>query len=253
MGSSFAAGPGVGRRAEGSPAYCARSQDNYAHILARRHQLQLVDVSCSGATTLDILYRRQYGLPPQIDAIDASTRLVTITIGGNDVSYMANLIAASCAARGGPNAHCRPTPEAEVERVFTELPARLTTVVDAARGRAPRAAIVLVDYFTIVPEHGTCEALMPASEAQLRHAATVARRLADITARVAEERHVELVRLSTASTSHDVCARDPWLQGFYPHNDWPDLRTPPYHPNLAGMIGAADAIDRAVFEGPLQR
>jgi lysophospholipase L1-like esterase len=247
MGSSFAAGPGVGRRAEGSPPLCARSADNYAHLIAQRHQLQLVDASCSGATTLDILYKRQYGVPPQIEAVDAATRLVTITIGGNDVSYMANVIASSCLTRGGGAARCRATADADVERVFTELEARMTAVVDATRGRAPNATIVLVDYFTIVPEHGGCPNLMPLSDAQLRGAATVAKRLAEITARVAEQRHVRLVKLSAASAAHNVCSRDPWILGFEPHNTSPDFRFPPYHPNIAGMIGAADTIDRALF------
>jgi lysophospholipase L1-like esterase len=248
MGSSFAAGPGIGRRAEGSPAPCARSQDNYAHLIAARHRLQLVDVSCSGATTLDILYRREFGVPPQIEAVDAATRLVTITIGGNDVSYMANVIASSCLAKGGPIARCRPTADADVERVFAELAARMTAVVDATRGRAPNATIVLVDYFTIVPENGSCETLMPLSGPQLHAAAAVARRLAEITAQIAEQRHVRLVKLSSASAAHNVCSREPWIQGFQPRNDWPNFRTPPYHPNLAGMIGAADTIDRALFE-----
>ena len=247
MGSSFAAGPGMGRQVEGSPFGCGRSQDNYAHLIAQRHKLNLVDVSCSGATTLDVLYRREYGQPPQIEAVDAATRLVTITIGGNDVSYMANVIASSCLTRGGTALHCRPTAEADVDRVFTELEARMTAVVDATRGRAPNASIMLVDYFTIVPETGGCPALMPLSEAQIRAAATVARRLLEITARVAEQRHVHLVKLSSASAAHNVCARDPWIQGFAPRNDWPNFRTPPYHPNIQGMTGAADTIDRALF------
>jgi lysophospholipase L1-like esterase len=247
MGSSFAAGPGMGKQAEGSPFGCGRSQDNYAHLIAQRHKLNLVDVSCSGATTLDVLYRREYGQPPQIEAVDAATRLVTITIGGNDVSYMANVIASSCLTRGGNALRCRPTAEADVDRVFTELEARMTAVVDATRGRAPNAAIVLVDYFTIVPETGACPTLMPLSEAQIRGAATVARRLLEITARVAEQRHVHLVRLSSASAPHNVCSRDPWIQGFAPRNDWPGFRTPPYHPNPQGMIGAADTIDRTLF------
>jgi lysophospholipase L1-like esterase len=247
IGSSFAAGPGMGRQVPGSALGCGRSQNNYAHLIAQRHKLNLVDVSCSGATTLDVLYRREFNQAPQIEAVDPATRLVTITIGGNDVSYMANVIASSCLTRGGTAMRCRPTAEADVDRVFTELEARMTAVVDATRGRAPDATIVLVDYFTIVPESGDCPTLMPLSDAQIHAAATIAQRLLEVTARVAEQRHVRLVKLSSASAAHNVCARDPWIQGFEPRNDWPDFRTPPYHPNVEGMIGAADTIDRALF------
>ena len=57
----------------------------------------MVDVSCSGATTAHIL-KRWGGLPPQIDAVTPAARLVTVTIGGNDVGYVGGLMAASCDA-----------------------------------------------------------------------------------------------------------------------------------------------------------
>lgn len=55
MGSSFAASPGVTTSADQPPTRCARSVDNYAHLLARKLELQLTDVSCSGATTAQLL------------------------------------------------------------------------------------------------------------------------------------------------------------------------------------------------------
>ena len=48
----------------------------------------------SGATTADVLTDRQNGEPPQVDALDGSEELVTITIGGNDVGYIPLLTAA---------------------------------------------------------------------------------------------------------------------------------------------------------------
>jgi len=58
--------------------------------------LSLVDVTCSGATTADVLRAGQFDQPAQLDAVSDETQLVTVTIGGNDVFYMANLIAISC-------------------------------------------------------------------------------------------------------------------------------------------------------------
>ena len=55
MGSSFAAGPGIGQRVAGSPRSAGRSTGNYAHQVARRLGLGLDDVTFSGATTQDIL------------------------------------------------------------------------------------------------------------------------------------------------------------------------------------------------------
>lgn len=249
IGSSFAAGPGVLRRAPGSPTGCGRSAVNYAHLIAERHQLALTDVTCSGATTADVLTRHQLGQLPQIDAVDASARLVTITIGGNDVSYLGNIIAASCLTLHPASTHCRIVGDAEVERVFGELAQRMTTVIAETRHRAPNATIVLVDYFTVVPEEGLCEKLMPLTPAQIGAARAVGKRLAEITEEVAQANHVRLVKLSEASAHHHVCAHDPWITGYEPANPSPDFRTPPYHPNVEGMQGAAEAIEKALFAG----
>lgn len=250
IGSSFAAGPGVARRAPGSPAGCGRSDVNYAHLIAERHHLALDDVTCSGATTANVLTRPQLGQRPQIEAVDAATRLVTITIGGNDVSYLGNIIAASCLARHPGSTHCHIVGDAQVEQVFADLAQRMTTVIAQARQRAPAATIALVDYFTVVPEQGSCEARMPLTSEQISAARTVGRRLAEITEQVAQANHVRLVRLSEASAHHNVCANDPWIIGFEPPTRTPGFPTPPYHPNVEGMVGAADAIDRTLFRAP---
>lgn len=49
--------------------------------------LNLVDVSCGGATTAHILGAWSE-LAPQIDAVTSDTKLVTVTIGGNDLNYV---------------------------------------------------------------------------------------------------------------------------------------------------------------------
>lgn len=91
IGSSFAAGPGITVPADAPPDRCARSADNYAHQIARRHDLRLLDVSCSGATTAHVLGEWNT-LAPQLDAVGAETRLVTVTIGGNDVRLIADAL-----------------------------------------------------------------------------------------------------------------------------------------------------------------
>ena len=55
MGSSFAAGPGLRPRVAGSPRLAGRSQVNYAHLVAAKLGLELVDVTFGGTTTADIL------------------------------------------------------------------------------------------------------------------------------------------------------------------------------------------------------
>jgi lysophospholipase L1-like esterase len=98
MGSSFAAGPGILDRAPGSPRRAGRSASNYAHLIAKALDLELCDVTYSGATTGDILHPSAAGQPAQAaqaDAVVPGTRLVTLTAGGNDVGYLPRLTPAS--------------------------------------------------------------------------------------------------------------------------------------------------------------
>jgi lysophospholipase L1-like esterase len=95
MGSSFASGPGIGTADASAPMRCGRSSENYAHLLATSRHLSLVDVTCGGATTQHILGSWNE-LPAQISAVDSETRLVTITIGGNDLNYIGLLAGYSC-------------------------------------------------------------------------------------------------------------------------------------------------------------
>ena len=55
MGSSFAAGPGVGPVTPGTPPRCGRGTLNYPNLLAQKLKLDLVDATCSGATTEHVL------------------------------------------------------------------------------------------------------------------------------------------------------------------------------------------------------
>ena len=246
MGSSFAAGPGVGALEAGAPSRCQRSADNYAHQLARALNLALADVSCGGATTAHILGPWNE-LPPQIDAVTPATRLVTVTIGGNDVGYIGGLVAGSCrflgnVPIGGPKgAPCFAPPPLVSEAVWTKLEASMLRIAVEVRARAPGARLVFVDYPTVLPERGTCEAA-PLSREQADASRFVAQRLASLTARVAQRAGAELIRASGLSKRHDACARAPWMNGFPdPRAEW---RYPPYHPNLAGMTAVAGALRR---------
>ena len=86
LGHSFASGPLLGPPKPGSPPRCGRTAANYATLLAQRLRLTLVDVTCGGAKSQHILGPWDE-LPAQIESVTADTRLVTLSIGGNDVGY----------------------------------------------------------------------------------------------------------------------------------------------------------------------
>ncbi len=253
MGSSFAAGPGVSTTADSPPTRCTRSRDNYPHQIAAKLGLLLSDVSCGGATTAHIL--GPWGeLPPQLDALRPDTKLVTITIGGNDVGYIAGLFAASCksspgvalckgfVARGNAGQGAPPEPD---EAAWQKLGERLDQIATEVHRRSLAARLVFVDYLTILPAKALCEAI-PLDRAQAHTATAKAAMLAGITAQAARRAGATLVRASRLSARRHACAKTPWMNGF-PVEGSPATFVG-YHPNLAGMTAVARAVQRALRE-----
>lgn len=249
MGSSYASGPGIGTRAAGSPALCAQSSENYAHLLARKRGLELIDVTCSGATTDSILGTWR-SLPPQIQAVTPKTRLVTVTIGGNDVFFMANLFAWSCqnapdrVSQSRRAGMCKARTDADIEAAFETLPGNFEKIVAGIRQRAPNATIVFVNYVTLLPETGACPDKLPLSPDELEKSRIVVARLAEITQTVASRTGSDLLEASNLTKGHDVCSSDAWVNGFGFAATSSGFAPVPYHPTAPSMQAVADALDR---------
>jgi len=245
MGSSYASGPGVGELVPGEPERCGRSSLSYSRVLARRLHLQLVDVTCNGATTAHLLGPWNE-LAPQLDAITPDTRLVTITIGGNDVRFSFNLFAGICAERGispMPGIPCLTfTPATEAE--WRTLASDMRRIGLEARRRAPQAVVVFVDYASPLPPRGTCPALgIPVAIADAERQA--ARRLARITAAAARQSGARLIAASALNRGHDACAPEPWSIGA-------DQRPGgiPMHPAIPAHAAIAAAIEAMLKGNP---
>jgi lysophospholipase L1-like esterase len=237
MGSSFAAGPGVTTSADTPPNRCTRSNDNYAHQLARRHGLKLVDVSCSGATTAHLLGPWNE-LKPQLDAVDADTGLVTVTIGGNDVRLTSGLGAEACQTAGG--GACPASADLPTEAEWSMLEARLTQIAAEVRRRAPQARLVFVDYTTVLPPSGTCPALS-LTAAQADSSRRVNARVVAITAKAARATGSGLVTASTITAGHNACAAEPWANGY------PPVKGAAFHPRLEAHTAIAEALDKLIW------
>lgn len=240
MGSSFAAGPGIPAPADPAPNRCGRSSNNYAHIVAQQFGLQLTDVSCSGATTANVI-SPSGDLRSQLDALTPDTRLVTITIGGNDVGYIGTLGSVSCHTflvppPGTPGGKCPTTPTTSID--WSALKAAMLTIAREVHRRAPAAALFFVDYLTVLPERGVC-ASTPIPPGQADASRATATKLAELTKMVAAETGSELLRASAMSKTHGACSAEPWVTGF----PLPGKRGfIPYHPNQAGMSAIASGL-----------
>jgi lysophospholipase L1-like esterase len=248
LGSSFAAGPGIQPVAD---AGAMRSARNYPHLLAEQLGTQLTDLTVSGATTETILSKSQRTLrgarfAPQIDGVPNDADLATVTIGGNDLRYMAGLIGTSAVGllrhvpvAGGLASSLLaqvtlPRPSAHD---FDRVTDGMVHIAEQLRERAPKVRVVLVDYFTIVGPDARPSRELPLRRSEIEQFRAIGHSLADAFAKAAERSASDLIRVSELSASHGLGSSEPWLVGFG--------RTggiAPYHPNAAGMQAVANAI-----------
>lgn len=249
LGSSFAAGIGIGARASGSPWICMRTMGGYPSVLARMRGLPLVDNSCSGATARQMVAGGRAFLKPQVDAVGRGTRLVTITAGGNDIGYVGDL--SLMAARRAPGFKgwivrlLSQAPDAQADRDYEAVHAALLVTMREVRRRSPDAAIVLASYPRILPDAGSCDKLgLTAKEVAAMRG--VADRLAQVSAHAAQDGGALFVDMHAGGAGHDACAKEPWVNGW-------SVGGTPFHPNAAGARAVAVAIDRALDAGSLSR
>ncbi|WP_303761010.1 SGNH/GDSL hydrolase family protein [Sphingobium yanoikuyae] len=238
LGSSFAAGLGLGSRQPGSPFICMRSTHGYPHLLARSLGLSLVDMTCSGSTTAHILHGGQVFLGPQMAAVGAKARLVTITSGGNDVGYIADLMFESGSIGPVGKALSPKNPPAD-QRDYAAITRNLTQIGFEIRKRAPNALIAIVSYPPVLPATGTCATLQVAP-GRVEESRIVARRLAEATRRAALQTGAVFVDMATIGLGHDACADRPWVNGAGDDNG------APFHPNQEGAAATANAIAKAL-------
>ena len=235
LGSSFAAGIGLGPRAPASPVQCFRSTGGYPALVAQRTGLRLVDMSCSGSTTEHILHGGQMLLGPQLAAIGPQARLVTITSGGNDIGYVGDLMAASGSM--GPLAGWANGPiKSAADRPYAKVAANLEQIVRQVRKRAPKARIVIVSYPALMPREGNCAAT-GVSNAQADISRSVAARLVAVTRNAAAASDVAFVDMDALSVGHDICSGSPWVNGAAPGTGTA------FHPNAAGVAATAAQVD----------
>lgn len=244
LGSSYAAGAGIGKLVPGTPQRCGRTENNYAHLLAARMSLNLIDASCGGATTAHVLGPWNE-LPAQLDAVTSDTMLVTVTIGGNDLNYVRNLMIATCGRVPGmmpPAGRACPSPTWPSDPDYSALRQHLRDIAREVRRRAPQAELIFVDYVRILPDVGGC-AVLPLDETQMAAAKEAFRRMAETTAEAAKAESATLLSAGELSRGHDACSAEPWSSGY------PGKPTT-WHPTAAGHAGISAALAERLMRRP---
>jgi lysophospholipase L1-like esterase len=245
LGDSYTAGPFIPTSDLASG--CLRSDHNYPTLVARALGITDVrDVSCSGATTGDLVHvQNTFGdarIPPQLDAVHADTDLVTIGIGGNDLGLFGTLVGTCTQLRasdptGSPCTRRLARTGPDLDTATRTISAHVTTALRRIRARAPRATVVLVGYLRLVPDSGTCRAL-PLADGDYAQGRRISRILSRSLAQAATRAGARFVDMYAASEGHDICSEDPWVNGSTTDRQ----KALSYHPFAAGMRADADRV-----------
>jgi len=208
LGSSFAAGPGVAAPL----GTCGRSDHNYSHLIAAELGLALTDVSCNGATIANILDTAQGEAAPQIDAVSPDTALVTVTIGGNDISFTSSTFA--CAGTS-QDEHCTANlDQSTINAAVNQLPARLGTMLDAIKAKAPQAKIVLVTYPRVFPADAASCGELDLSAEDTAYLAALGEKLEEAFVSATSSRQSLIADAYVRAEGHGPCAAsERWVNG----------------------------------------
>ncbi|HEY1133417.1 MAG TPA: SGNH/GDSL hydrolase family protein [Nocardioides sp.] len=236
MGDSYTAAPGV-EPVDGASGQCGRSEANYPRLVQGAFGgSELVDVSCSGATTNDLVAAQQLAggsVPAQIDAVTADTDVVTISTGGNDFGAFA-LLAGDCDGGG-----CANLDIATVQQGLAEVEENLAGVIGTVRQRAPEARVLVIGYPQVAPSGDGCDDV-PFDSQAVGLVRLLNRELANTQERAAEAAGAEFVDLWAATEGHALCSDEPWINGGDSEG------AAPYHPLAAEQRAAAVAIVRVL-------
>jgi lysophospholipase L1-like esterase len=209
LGDSYSAASGVLPIDLTAPLNCLRSSQNYPHVIAARTGAQLTDVTCGGADTSDFFDAQYQNVPPQLDALSDSTRLVTMTIGGNDSNVFINAVV-SCGSAGilalGQGSPCEDQYGSSFEdTIRNSTYPSLVNALGAARAKAPRAKIAILGYPWILPASGGCFPIMPVAQGDVPYLRGIQATLNDAVKRAAAATGVTYVDFSQVSEGHDAC------------------------------------------------
>ncbi len=245
IGDSFTSGPGIAPAAPGS-GLCNRSANDYPALTAAALKLTLDDVSCGGATTVSVLHGGS-GLAPQLDAVTAATKVVSVSIGGNDFGLLS--VYSTCFAWIPWTAPCTSRFEGngvdQIAPIVAGTQAQITGVLTAIHTKAPNAKVFVTDYADIVPTSGNgCWPIVPFTPGDLNFINTSETRLDLALQAAAKAAAATFVDFYVPSVGHDACmpVGTRWIEPEY-------LGGYPLHPNALAMRSEATILAAAMKAG----
>jgi lysophospholipase L1-like esterase len=227
LGDSYASGVGT-REYYSDSGSCQRSKHAYPVLDATRLGATLTFAACSGAKVADVLNG-------QLGSLNATTRYVTVAIGGNDIGWAS--VITQC-AKPWPYT-CWGEIDAAENTMRTVLPGRLDQLFSRIRTLAPNARVVVVGYPRLFngKECNLIARISPGEQTELNAAADL---LATTIQGRAAAAGFGFVDARGPFTGHAVCDAVEWING----TSLPISES--YHPNRNGHAGYANIVETAL-------
>lgn len=246
LGDSYTAGPLIPNQLD-DPIGCLRSDHNYPHLVATALGVPAFrDASCAGAGTEDMNSPQDLDSgpdnPPQLDRLDAQTRLVTLGVGGNDIGFTE--IVRTCATADRTGTPCQDEfvdgDDDEIRNRIAETAPKIDDVLESIDDRSPDARVFVVNYISILPETGSgCWPQVPFADADVPYLRAKQHELNAMLAEQAAANDAMLVDAFAASIGHDAC-QAPGVRWVEPVLN--ASGAPPVHPNQLGHGCVALAV-----------
>lgn len=275
LGDSYAVGLALGT-IEGDVPGCGQTDASYPRQLAAALELDLTDVTCSGATTANILTTPQVTADGtnqiQGNSLNAGTDVVTLTIGGNDLGFSSIIQSCLAASGSGPllfaNAIANCTsiyaPSGGVDTLSAAVNGPVTASLTATLAKinelAPNAQVFVVGYPALMPDAVNIPTLgcftsftglssaFPFTGVDTAYLHDIQAQLDTAMLTTATAAGASFVPLLASSVAHSPCAnnQDAFVNGA-------SLNPGAMHPNALGAaFMAAQATDavQAAFTAP---
>lgn len=246
MGDSYSSG-------EGNPPYdvgtdasdgCHRSNAAFGRQFAVGQSgigtTGIQHIACSGATINNLLTTGtgQNGEQPQITQMFPGSKLVTVTIGGNDIGFASVLT--NCLAN--PTTTCTTKYNSDnssnLYTAIDNLKPKLIAAYQAMQKQAPAAKIVAVTYPEIFQPGTTCTGILNLPVPDVDFLNDVGLYLDDTIMDAAKAAGINVMDERYAFLGHQLCSTDPWVYqlptsftagtSVFDSSAW-------FHPNVAGQ------------------
>lgn len=239
LGDSVAAG--VGLMTDSDTSACDRTDQSYPFLVAKTLHYRLTNLACSGATInqgiTDSQTVNELDITPQLETLYTKRpKLITLTIGANDVGWLSLL--AKCYRAQCGTSDDKQQFEAQLVTTRDSLKAILSSIRTHYQSTSRLLVVGYYDVFST--SDASCSDTNGLTSDELAWGRDMQGKLNEmLQSTVAETDAGEF--MAANFSGHELCTQTSWVQGL--------TDKAPYHPNAAGQTAIAKQIENLVGKG----